>query len=64
MKIINIAKINAKKEDQNNNKINNLPKDLFNKIYNISSTKTPEVINIQGKYYLAEVKNIEKKINQ
>jgi len=61
LKIINIAKINAKKEDQNNNKINNLPKDLFDKIYNISSTKTPEVINLQGKYYLAEVKNIEKK---
>ena len=34
---------------------------LFKKIYNIKSTKSPEVINLDGKYYLAEINNIEKK---
>ena len=60
-KIIEIDKINSKKEDQNKNEINNLSDALFNKIYNIKSSLTPEVINLEGKYYLAEIKNIEKK---
>ncbi|MFL2877975.1 MAG: SurA N-terminal domain-containing protein [Candidatus Pelagibacter sp.] len=61
LKIVKINKINAKKEDQSKNKINNLPDGLFNKLYNIKSTKLPEVINIENKYYLAEISNIEKK---
>ena len=61
LKIVKIKKINAKKEDQNKNKIDNLPDTLFNKVYNIKSAKTPEVINLDGKYYLAEIKDIEKK---
>jgi len=60
-KIITINKINAKKEDLNKNKVNNISDALFNKIYNIKSTKAPEVINLKGKYYLAEVSGIEKK---
>ena len=61
LKIIKVNKINAKKEDQNKNKINNIPDELFSKIYNIKSTELPEVINIENKYYLAEISNIEKK---
>jgi len=61
LKIVKINKINAKKEDQNKNKINNIPDELFSKIYNIKSTELPEVINIENKYYLAEISNIEKK---
>ena len=61
LEIIVIKKINAKREDLNKNKINKIPKDLFDKIYNIKSTKSPEVINLEGKYYLAEISNIEKK---
>ena len=61
LKIVKINKISAKKEDQNKNKINNIPDELFNKIYNIKSTDSPEVINIENKYYLAEISNIEKK---
>jgi len=60
LKIVKINKINAKKEDQNKNKVN-IPDALFSKIYNIKSTKLPEVINIENKYYLAEISNIEKK---
>ena len=61
LKIVKINKINVKKEDQNKNKVNNLPDALFNKIYNIKSEKLPEVINLEGKYYLAEISDVEKK---
>ena len=61
LKIIKINKVNAKKENLNKNKINNIPDTLFNKIYNIKSVKSPEVINLKGKYYLVEISNIEKK---
>ena len=61
LKIVKINKINAKKEDQNKNKVNNIADNLFNKIYKIKSTKSPEIINLEDKYYLAEISNIEKK---
>jgi peptidyl-prolyl cis-trans isomerase D len=61
LKIVNIKKINAKKEDQNKNKLNNISNALFKKFYNIKSSKLPEVINLDGKYYLVEIYNIEKK---
>jgi peptidyl-prolyl cis-trans isomerase D len=63
LKIITINKINVKKEDLNKNKIN-IPDALFKKIYNIKSEKTPEVINFNDKYFLAEIKNVEKKNKQ
>jgi peptidyl-prolyl cis-trans isomerase D len=61
LKIITIDKINAKKENQNKEKINNLTDVLFKEIYNIKSVKIPEVINLNGKYYLAEINDIQKK---
>ena len=59
LEIINIRKINANKEDENKNKITNLSNDLFKKIYNLNSVNKPEVININNKYYIAEVSKIE-----
>ena len=61
LKIIEFNKINAKKENEAKNKIENLPDKLFKKIYNLKMPQSPEVINIEGKYYLAEIKNVEKK---
>ena len=61
LKIVAINKINAKKEDLNKNKINRIPDALFERIYNIKSSKSPEIINLEGKYYLAEIIDIEKK---
>jgi peptidyl-prolyl cis-trans isomerase D len=60
LKIIKINKINGKKEDQNKNRVN-ISDTLFKKIYNIKSAKLPEIIKLEGKYYLAEISNIEKK---
>ncbi len=56
-----IKKINAKKEDENKNKIKNLSNDLFKKIFKLSSIQSPEIINVENKYYLIELINVEKK---
>ncbi len=61
LKIIEYNKINAKKEDEEKKKIENLPDNLFNKIYNIKTPQSPEVINLESKYFLAEIKDEEKK---
>ncbi len=59
LKVIS-KKINSNKEDENKNKVNDLPDSLFKKIYNFNSTKLPEVINLKNKYYLAELSEVEK----
>ena len=60
LKIISL-KINAKKEDENGNIFKDLSDNLFKKIYNFKSTKSPAIINFDDKYYLVELINIEKK---
>ncbi len=60
LKIEEFNKVNAKKESESNNKID-LPDNLFKKIYNLKTPLSPEVININNKYYLAEIKDQEKK---
>ena len=60
LKVISIENINSKKEDKNKNKIKNLSDQLFKKIYNLKTVKSPAIINIDNKYYIAEITNIEK----
>ena len=59
--VFSLDKINANKEDENKNKIKNLSDSLFKKIYNLKSEKSPEIINLDNKYYLAEIISVEKK---
>jgi len=61
LKIIEFNNINAKKENITKDKIENLPDNLFKKIYNLKIPQSPEVINMNNKYYLAEIKEVEKK---
>ena len=61
LKSVEFNKINAKKETQSKKDIGNLSDKLFKKIYNIKLTQSPELINIDNKYYLAEIKDVEKK---
>ncbi len=61
LKIVEFNKINAKKENEAKNKVENLPDNLFKKIYNMKMPQLPEIINIDSKYYLAEIINEEKK---
>jgi hypothetical protein len=62
LKIVEINKVNAKKENEKKEKIENLPDNLFKKIFNLKIPQSPEILNIDSKYYLAEIKNEEKKI--
>ena len=61
LRIIEFNKINANKEDEEKNKVKNLPDNIFKKVYNLKIPQSPEVVNIDSKYYLAEIKNEEKK---
>ncbi len=60
LKIILIENINSKKEDKNKVKIKNLSDNLFKRIYSLKSIQLPEVINIDNKFYLAEILKVEK----
>ena len=53
--------INSNKEDETKNKIKNLPDNLFKKIYNLKNVQSPEVIKIDSKYYLAEIRDEQRK---
>ena len=61
LKIVEFNKINANKENEEKKKMEALPDNLFKKIYNIKIPRSPEIINIESKYYLAEIKDEEKK---
>ena len=61
LKIVEFNKINAKKENEDKKKIENLSDNLFKKIYSIKIPQSPEIINVNSKYYLAEIKEEVKK---
>ena len=61
MNVISIQKVNANKENENKVKIENLSEGLFKKIFNLNSEQSPEILNFENKYYLAEITNTEKK---
>ena len=61
LKVVVLKNINAKMEDENKNKIKNITDNLFKKIYSLKSIQSPEIINIENKYFIAEISNIEKK---
>ncbi len=60
LKTIIITSIDENKKDKNDNKIKNLSDNLFKKIYTIKNTKTPEILKVDNKYFLAEIKSIER----
>ncbi len=61
LKVVLIKNVNAKKEDGNKNKISNLSDDLFNKFFNLNIPNSPEIINMNNKYYIAEISSVDKK---
>ena len=58
LKIISISKVDKDKKDLNKNLVKNLPDNLFDKIYSIKKEKSPEVLKVDNKYYLAVVSSI------
>ena len=59
-KIVKFPKVNAKKESENKIKVKNLPDNLFKKIFNLSSINSPEIVNLDNKYFIIEILNIDK----
>jgi peptidyl-prolyl cis-trans isomerase D len=55
-----IEKVNRLKKDKSGKELTNIKKELFAKIFNPKTINRPELININNKYYLSEVLNIEK----
>ena len=62
LKIVAIRSIDGNKKDKNDKKIENLSDNLFKKIYLIKNEKSPRVLKVDNKYFLAEIKSIEKNI--
>ncbi len=60
LKIITIKKVNATKQNENGKKIENLTDDFFKKLY-FKKQKNSEIIKADNKYFLAQIKFIEKK---
>ena len=52
LSVVFIKKINSNKEDENKIKITNIKDNLFRKIFNLNLVGSPEIINIDNKYYL------------
>ena len=59
LKIITVKSIDGNKKDKNDKKIKNLSDNLFKKIYSIKNEKSAEVLKVDNKYFLAEIKSIE-----
>ncbi len=62
LKVVSVSKINNKKLSYDKKKEIVISDELFKKIFLIKNIKTPEVIKVDGKYYLVEIKSLEKKI--
>ena len=60
LKIVVINEININKKDKSDKKIKDLSDNLFKKIYTIKNEKSPEVLKVDGKYFLAEIESIER----
>jgi len=56
----NIKKINRLKKNKAGQEVSNIKKELFQKIFNSKNINEPELINLNNKYYLSEVQNVDK----
>ena len=60
LKTITIDKTNKNKQDKDKIKIEDIPENLFKKIFTIKDEKSPEIVNLDNKYFLVEVNSVEK----
>ena len=58
LKITLLENLDKNRLDQNKKKVEKISDTLFKKIFNLKKEKLPEVIKIENKYYLAEIKSI------
>jgi len=55
-----IENTNSFRKDKSGKELKNIDKELFAKIFNSKKINKPELINLNNKYYLSEILNIEK----
>ena len=60
LSVIVLNEVNRLKKDKAGKDITKIDNDLFTKIFNTKVLNKPELININNKYYLSEVLNIDK----
>ncbi len=58
LKITLLENLDKNRLGQNKKKVEKISDTLFKKIFNLKKEKLPEVIKIENKYYLAEIKSI------
>ena len=58
LKITLLENLDKNRLDQNKKKVEKISDTLFKKIFNLKKEKSPEVIKIENKYYLAEIKSV------
>ena len=61
LKIITIDSVDSNKKNKENKIFEDISDQLFKKIFSIKNEKMPEVIKVDNKYFLIEIKSIEKK---
>ena len=60
LKIITINNIDGNKKNKKDEVVKNISDNLFKKIYLIKNEKMPEVLKVNNKYFLAEIKSIKR----
>ncbi len=55
-----IENVNRLQKDKSGKELSNIDKELFAKIFNVKTVNKPELINLNNKYYLSEILNVEK----
>jgi len=61
IELLTTEEINKDKNNIYGTKFNGIKDDLFLKIFLLNNTKSPRIINIENKYYLAEISSSDKK---
>ena len=61
LKNIKITSIDSKKKDKDNNEVKNISDELFQKINSIQNEKSPQILKIKNKYFIAEIETVERK---
>ncbi|MDB9752441.1 SurA N-terminal domain-containing protein [Pelagibacteraceae bacterium] len=64
LKTISINKIDKNMQYKDKKKIKGLSNKLFKKFYLIKNEKTPEILKVDGEYFLTEIKSVEKNIKK
>ncbi len=60
LKVFSIEDIDKFMNFKKKTETKQISKDLFNKIFNIKKTKAPEIIKIDNKFYIAEIKSLKR----